>query len=1114
MLSSFWVLVLLPATLHAQDSRLERTKALCREYIAGFVHPDTDLAYGKRLDGPKGIGALEKPEEIAAGRVNGVDIPMGYGSGIEDLAYHNALFLYALCDAEEKTGDPYFADLAHRIFRGLKRMSELSPHKGFVPRGPHPDGKSYYKDSSLDQHTLYLCGLWRFYRSKLSTDEEKAAIRKIVGEVVGRLKSQGWAIQVEDGKTKSWEGGSMLVQDGKMPLVLLCMVCIAADVLGDATLRADYERFATEDNGRRFASLARPVSVTQPRRYTMFQNQHIVRGETLRRIETTADRRDILRRRTIETADDMLTCSYFQAFRALEWLGGEPLNDPTLVPSANKYLAPLDLTFDSPIKPLELLKKYDPKRNDPPTPGNHGQKYEAIALANPAMVCQIALFSEKPEAIAAIQPSVDHLLTHVDWSKVNQGWAINYGTLAALWNLAQDPASAKPASSPVKPAAPAVKLPGPEYGRRLDATRLGVGPVMDVAAEGDRLYAIGGGALSVLERVDGRWKVLGKLAGLGHVRQIAVGGGHTYVTAREDGLSVVDVRDPQRPTLAARYDTAELATGIALSGQVLAVANRFAGVELLDVTRPAQPRHLATVRVGEAQSVVFHGPWLYAGIWQTDEVAVIDVRNPHAPRHVRSVPLDGHGDGLDVRGNLLAVATGHHARGSKAAKPGDTGFGAGHGVEFFDVTDPAEPRFLSRLKLPPLYRIGMDMWGVALAGDHAFVNDTYNGLFVIEVRDPAGPKCVAHHQLPVVPSRGDPSPVAGLAVSGGRVFLAGGWDDLHEVDPGVTVPSPGPFPDGLTVPPAPPRAADARFTAYRTTGRVHAVAPWREDGRLLLVAAGAAGLHVVRLGDRLERVADYPTRGFVRDVAIHRDRVFVAEGQGGLSLWQADKDGKLTRAASYEVPGQSIHQVVLAADGQVAFLAVGTSRLEAVTIAADGTMRKVFNDQRPGLFYRMPFSPLSGDGNRILAQWHVSGLREYTAEGGVPRATGWSHPESIGTQSGTVWHRDHWLAVTRKGYVVLQPGDTRPAEQIGVNRPAGQPLVGKPSVFGDTLFVSDPFGGMVWATDLTEVKVPRPLASLSLSSHPGRVQVIGGKALVPAGHDGLVLWDYRKAVGR
>jgi len=137
---------------HSDTHLLERTQALCRGYTEGFVSPATDLAYGKRLNGPRGIAVLEKPEEVAQGRVQGEHRPWGYGSGIEDPAYQTGMLLFALCDAEETTGDVYFAELARRVFRGLKRMSTISPVEGFVPRGPHPaDGKSYYRDSSLNR---------------------------------------------------------------------------------------------------------------------------------------------------------------------------------------------------------------------------------------------------------------------------------------------------------------------------------------------------------------------------------------------------------------------------------------------------------------------------------------------------------------------------------------------------------------------------------------------------------------------------------------------------------------------------------------------------------------------------------------------------------------------------------------------------------------------------------------------------------------------------------------------------------------------------------------------------------------------------------------------------
>ncbi len=337
----------------------------------------------------------------------------------------------------------------------------------------------------------------------------------------------------------------------------------------------------------------------------------------------------------------------------------------------------------------------------------------------------------------------------------------------------------------VKPHRP----PGPEYGVRLELNRAGVGPVMDVAATARHLYAVGEGKLFVLDLAQPNApRIEGQLAGLGHVRQIAVQRGIAYVTAREDGLFLVDVRSPDQPVLASHYDTIELATGIAVSGNVAAVANRLAGVELIDVSDPRRPRHLSTVRVGEAQSVAFQGDYLYAGVWHSREVAVIHVQNPRKPAVVARAPLDGYGDGVAVQGNLLVAATGHHSGVQPNRVPGDPGFGHGHGLEVFDVSRPSQPRLLSRLKLPPLYRLGMDMWGVELAGDYAFVHDTYNGLFVIDLRHPATPRCLAHCPLPIVKDRNDPSPLAGLAIVRDRVYLAGAWSDLHIVAPGVPAP--------------------------------------------------------------------------------------------------------------------------------------------------------------------------------------------------------------------------------------------------------------------------------------------------------------------------------------
>lgn len=650
-----------------------------------------------------------------------------------------------------------------------------------------------------------------------------------------------------------------------------------------------------------------------------------------------------------------------------------------------------------------------------------------------------------------------------------------------------------------------IQRPNSEYGAELKAQALHIGDTMDVAASGDHVFAIGKGELRVLSNArEGKPVLIGKLAGLGNTRQIAVSRGHAFITSREDGMFIVDVRDPSQPKLVHHYDTAELATAIAVSGDVAAVGNRFAGIELLDVSQPASPKHLATIRCGEVQSLVFHGTWLYAGTWSEKAVAVIDVRNPWKPLLVKTVPLDGKGDGLDVNGNVLAVATGHHARGKGYPKPGDAAFGSGHGIEFFDIANPAEPKRLSGVKFPPFYRLGMDMWGVVLAGGHAFVNDTHNGFFLLDVRDPMKPRPIGWTQLPPVGK--DPSPVAGLAVVNGRVFLAGGFDDLHLVDMHLTDAEPQVSDKGLQVPAKPTEAPAHGLPSYVVDGSIRSVVRWKDD--LLLVAAGSAGWHIVRQTDTgFVPVAQHSTRGFARDMAFHGDRVFVAESLGGLSLWQKQPSGEMQRMGAYEVPGKSIHQVLLADEGRIAFLAVGPNVLHIIKIADDGQTALVMpHVTNTGLFYRDPISPLSADGRRVLVQWHVTGLHEFLIEGGTVKRSGWIFPHAMDTECGATPHRDGWLATSRQGFFPLTEGETRSPDQIGLLKPNNRPFPGKPSISGQTLFITDPFLGDVSAFDLTDATNPKLTAELHLSGHPGRVAVHHGKALIPAGREGLLMW--------
>ena len=144
---------------------------------------------------------------------------------------------------------------------------------------------------------------------------------------------------------------------------------------------------------------------------------------------------------------------------------------------------------------------------------------------------------------------------------------------------------------------------------------------------------------------------------------------------------------------------------------------------------------------------------------------------------VAEAPLDGYGDGGCLHGKYCFAATGHHSRRATRTRL----HGRGHGLEIFDVSQPTQPVFVSRVKFPTLYSIFNDMWSARVGGGHCVVADTYNGLFVVDVRDVARPAIVAHAQLPLVAGQEYSDPVGGVALAEGVIYAAGIYTGLYVV---------------------------------------------------------------------------------------------------------------------------------------------------------------------------------------------------------------------------------------------------------------------------------------------------------------------------------------------
>ena len=456
-------------------------KSLCRDYVAGFGSEQTSLVYHHRLDGPQGIAALTSPGEIAQGTVDGKPMPYGYGSGIQDVALENGQFLFALCDVYDATQDPEIGQLAARIFDGIRLVATLSPEPGFAPRGPHPDGKSYYRDSSRDQHAALAEALWRYGRCDLATVDDRRFIAGELNEMALRMEANDWKILVEDGSHMAHVGFSWKQSTSIGAISLLSSLAMVADATGDPHWQDVYRQYSEEKDGFRWNDLLNPERVETWKPFTLYSNQFNQAVLALQRAETDPERKQQLARLQGGLArralhSNVLDPSYW---RRLDWAGSE--TDEV----ATQRLDLVGLSLAAPRNVAELLAAYDPasmqSRN-----GALCSTANKLCFGIPTAAFHKALASEDPELVAEVAPHVRRMIQIMlnHGREYDRGENFNRTVVLALLLWATELRNDRETQPYLKPS---------------PLGQLGVGPSMDVDYHDGLLYTIGEGKLHAVD---------------------------------------------------------------------------------------------------------------------------------------------------------------------------------------------------------------------------------------------------------------------------------------------------------------------------------------------------------------------------------------------------------------------------------------------------------------------------------------------------------------------------------------------------------------------------------------------------------------------------------------
>lgn len=151
-----------------------------------FYHPKTHLFYDylSSYDPSKGLSHLPKPEEVLEQYPNNC----GYDTGMEDSMISAGVLLDMILDQYEVTNNNKLRKDAYKVFKGIKLCATVHGVPGFLARSVCVvDGKSIYINSSRDQYTHAVFGLWRYYNSELCNPRIQKEIGTILASFADRM---------------------------------------------------------------------------------------------------------------------------------------------------------------------------------------------------------------------------------------------------------------------------------------------------------------------------------------------------------------------------------------------------------------------------------------------------------------------------------------------------------------------------------------------------------------------------------------------------------------------------------------------------------------------------------------------------------------------------------------------------------------------------------------------------------------------------------------------------------------------------------------------------------------------------------------------------------------
>lgn len=539
--------------------------------------------------------------------------------------------------------------------------------------------------------------------------------------------------------------------------------------------------------------------------------------------------------------------------------------------------------------------------------------------------------------------------------------------------------------------------------------------------------------------------LIGRFGGDGPVNDVAVQDAHAYLGVGAN-LAIWDVTAPAAVAPVASVPLSDDIEAVALAPPYAYAVTADAGLAIVDVQNPAQPQITGIYSAADAdlRDIAVTGGFAFVAD-KNSGLLIVNVGDPAGPLLSGLYPMP--------IGATDVVITGGHAYVLD-----------GRDLWVVDVGDPTNPKAMSH------YDTSAKAIDIAVDGDYAYVAAGSQGIWILDISNPAGLVELAFSRTSNAYSY-DHS----VAVVNGFAYV-GETEWLRVVD--VRSPS-----------------APKQLTLYRIASPPTKMSA---QGHMVYMAAGIAGLRLFDVSDPAQpQEVGYqgiPVR--VNGISIVKDLAYLACGVDGLWIVDVSNPAALKAVARYNTPDEALAVEI---DGNYAYLADRASGLRIIDVSNPAQPLEVGSFDTSGWARE-----IAVDGRYVYVADAFAGLRILDV---ADPAT----PVEVGSYKTEGWLDDvavagahAYLAASHTGLRIVDV--TNPANPVEAGFYQTPDRARRVALAGGYAYVADYYGGL-HVVDVTDPAKPIKAGSYETPGDAIDVALVGKRLYIADGYAGVRVVD-------